>query len=84
MVTSYCVVSRKGGTRGGGWCHPQGDMYVHMATVVAGCRNGFVVTRWANSCLGCTNVVREHYTYLVGASSYNHNTLTNLRTSVKV
>ena len=41
------------------------------------CGRHLVGTGWANSCLGYTNVVREHYTYLVGASSYNHNTLTN-------
>ena len=32
--------------------------------VVADCRNA----EWANSCLGCTNVVRKHYSQLVGAS----------------
>ena len=48
-------MSRKGGTGGGGWGHPQGAM--HMVAVVAGCRNGLV--GWANSCLGCTNVVRK-------------------------
>ena len=36
--------------------------------VVVGCINGLAGTGWANSCLGCTNLVRESYTHLVGAS----------------
>ena len=71
LVTSYCALRRKdslcacarvlreqGGTGGGGWGRPQGD--IHMVAVVAGCRNGLVGTGWANSsCIGCTNVVRK-------------------------
>ena len=29
-VRQFCV-SRKGGTGGGGWCHPQGDMHMVVA-----------------------------------------------------
>ena len=39
-----------------------------MVAVVRGRRNGLVGTGWANSCLGCTNVVRKCYSHLVGAS----------------
>ena len=37
----FCV-SRMGGTGGGGWGHPQGDL--HMLAVVAVCRNVLVGT----------------------------------------
>ena len=37
-------VSRKGGTGGGGWGHPQGDM--HMAAARLGCQSTMVVTGW--------------------------------------
>ena len=52
LVTSYCAlrrkdslcvvhtwfcVSRKGGTGGGGWDHPQGDM--HMVAARLGCQS---------------------------------------------
>ena len=59
-------MSGKGGTGGGGWGHPQGDM--DMVAVVAGYRNGLVRTGCANSCLGCTNVIRKCYSHLVGTS----------------
>ena len=60
MVTSYCALhrkdslctSRKGGTGGGGWGHPQGDM--HM-----------VGTRWANSHPCCMYRLRKRYSHLV-------------------
>ena len=56
-------MSKKGGTRGGVW-------YTRRMTVriVVGCINGLAGTGWANSCLVCTNVVRESFTHLVGAS----------------
>ena len=41
------VSVRKGGTGGGEWCHPQGDMHkvgVGLVAVVAGCRNAMVGT----------------------------------------
>ena len=53
-------VNRIGGTGGGGWGHPQGDM--HMVAVVVGFRNGLVGIGWAYSCLGCT------YSHHVGGS----------------
>ena len=48
LVRWFCV-SRKGGTGGGGWGHPQGDL--HMLAVVAVCRNALVCAGWSNSCL---------------------------------
>ena len=58
----FCV-SRKGGTEGGGWSHPQGDM--HMVAV---CRNALVGTGWSNSCLVCANRLSKHCSHLVGSS----------------
>ena len=46
----FCV-SRKGGTGGGGWGHPQGDM--HMVAAGLGCESAMVGTVWANFCPGC-------------------------------
>ena len=46
----FCV-SRKGGTGGGGWVHPQGGM--HMVAAGLGCESAMVGTVWANSCPGC-------------------------------
>ena len=48
LVTSYCTaaaqkrfcISRKGGTVGGGWDHPQGA--VHMAAARLGCKRAMV------------------------------------------
>ena len=37
----FCI-SRKGGTRGGGWGHPQGDM--HMVAAGLGCESAMVGT----------------------------------------
>ena len=45
---------------------PQGDM--HMAAIVAGCRNALVGTEWSNSRLGCANGHGKCYSYLVRAS----------------
>ena len=66
---SYCTVrkkrwfcvSRKGEKGGGSWHRLQGDM--HMVTV---CRNALVGTGWSNSCLVCTNRLRNHCSLLVG------------------
>ena len=55
-----------GGTGGGGWVHPQGDM--HKVAVVAVCRNALVGAGWSNSCLVCTNRLRKHCSHLVGSS----------------
>ena len=41
---------------------------MHMVAVATGFRNGLVGTGWANSCLGCTDVVRQCYYHLLGAS----------------
>ena len=49
-MLAVVAVCRKGGTGGGGWGHPQGDL--HMLAVVAVCRNALVGTGWSNSCLG--------------------------------
>ena len=61
----FCV-SRKGGTGGGGWGHPQGDM--HMVAARLGCQSAMVGTGWANSCLGCMDRLRKRYSHLVGGS----------------
>ena len=58
--------SRKGGTGGGGWGHPQGDM--HMVAARLGCQSAMVGTGWANSCHGCMDRLRKRYSYLVGSS----------------
>ena len=79
MVTWYCAlrrkdglcalahrfcVSRKGGTGGGGWGHPQGA--VHMAAARLGCKRAMVGTEWANSRPGCMNRHRKCYSHLRG------------------
>ena len=67
-VTTYCIVPTFT------WVlYEQGEVYginrrMTLVGVVVGCRDGLVGTGWANSCLRCTNVVRESYTHLVGAS----------------
>ena len=61
----FCV-NRKGGTGGGGWGHPQGDM--HMVAARLGCQSPMVGTRWANSCPGCMDRLRKRYSHLVGGS----------------
>ena len=55
---------RKGGTGGGGWGHPQGDM--HMVAARLGCQSAMVGTGWANSCPGCMDRLRKRYSHLVG------------------
>ena len=81
LITSYCTlrrkdslcaltcrfcVSRKGGTGGGGWHHPQGA--VHMAAARLGCKRTMVGTGWANSRPGCMNALRKCYCHLSGGS----------------
>ena len=66
VLARWFCVSRKGGTGGGGWGHPQGDL--HMLAVVAVCRNALVGTGWSNSCLVCTNRLRKHCSHLVESS----------------
>ena len=62
----FCVSRKGGGTGGGVWGHPQGDL--HMLAVVAVCRNALVGTGWSNSCLVCTNRLRKHCSHLVESS----------------
>ena len=59
-------MSRKGGTGGGGWDHPQGDM--HMVAPRLGCKSTVVGTGWANSCPGCMDRLRKRCSHLVGGS----------------
>ena len=72
LVISYCAlcggfcISRKGGTGGGGWGHPQGAL--HMAAARLGCQSAMVGTRWANSCPGYMDRLRKRYSHLVGGS----------------
>ena len=61
----FCV-SRKGGTGGGGWGHPQGA--VHMAAARLGCKMTVVGTGWANSWPGCMSRLRKCYSHLSGGS----------------
>ena len=59
------VSAERVGQREVGWSHLQGDM--HMVAKSLGCKSTIVGTRWANSCLGCMNRLREHYSHLVGS-----------------
>jgi len=64
LATGFCV-SRKDGTGGGGWGHPQGDM--HMVAARLGCERVMVRTEWANPCPDCMNrLTRHYYSHLVG------------------
>ena len=65
LVSRFCV-SRKGGTGGGGWGHPQGA--VHMAAARLGCKRTMVGTGWANSRLGCMSKLRKCYSHHSGGS----------------
>ena len=64
------VCLRKGGTGGGGWGHPQGDVQgaVHMAAARLGCKRTVVGTGWANSWPGCMSRLRKCYSHLSGGS----------------
>ena len=59
-------MSRKGGTGGGRWGHPQGA--VHMAAARLGCKRTVVGTGWANSWPGCMSRLRKCYSHLSGGS----------------
>ena len=59
-------MNRKGGTGGGGWGHPRGDMHVVAARL--GCQSAMVGTGWTNSRPDCTDRLRKCYSHLVGAS----------------
>ena len=61
-------MSRKGGTGGGRWGHPQGDMHMVHVAIRLGCQSVMVGTRWANSCPGCMYRLGKHYSHLVGGS----------------
>ena len=78
LVTSHCAlcrkdslcevhglcISRKGGTGGGGWGHPQGD--VHMVAARLCFERAMVGTGWATPCPDCMARLREHHSHLVG------------------
>jgi len=52
LQTACCFCfSRKGGTGGGGWDHPLGDL--HMVTARLGFEKAMVGTRWATSRPDC-------------------------------
>ena len=57
LARRFCV-SRKGGTGGGGWGHPQDA--VHMAAARLGCKRTVVGTGWANSWAGCMSKLRNY------------------------
>ena len=57
-------ISRKGGTEGGGWGHPQGD--VHVVDSRLGCEKVMVGTGWATSHPECMDKLTKHYSVLVG------------------
>ena len=65
LARRFCV-SRKGGTGGGGWGHPQGAMY--MMIVRLGCKSNMVGTGLANSRPGCMSRLRKCYSHLLGGS----------------
>ena len=60
---NHCI-SRKGGTRGGGWGRPQGDM--HMVAARLGFERAMVGTGWTTSRPECMNRLTKHYSHLVG------------------
>ena len=66
--TAHCVrrfcISRKGGTGGDGWGHPQGDM--HMVAARLGCQSAMVAL--ANSCTGGMDRLRKRCSHLVWGS----------------
>ena len=55
-------ISRKGGTVGGGWGHPQG---VYIAAARLGYKGDLVVTGWCNSRPGYMNGLSKHYSHLI-------------------
>ena len=57
-MCGFCV-SRKGGTRGGKWDHPQGDM--HMVVAKLGCERAMVGTGYATSHPDCMDRLTKHY-----------------------
>ena len=59
-------MSRKGGTGGSGWGHPQGAM--HMVAARLGCKRTMVGNWLANSRPGCTSRLRKRYSHLLGGS----------------
>ena len=79
LVTSHCVlhrndslhvlacglcVRRKGGTGGGAWGHPQGDM--QMVAARLGYEKVMVGTGWATSRPECMDRLTKHHPHLVG------------------
>ena len=62
----FCV-SRKGGTGGGGWGHPQGDM--HMVATRLGCSHlvggSFLAGKVASTLSGCMTTESADYCMLV-------------------
>ncbi len=59
----FCV-SRKGGTRGGGWVHPQGENGVVQPWM--GHRKPLLGAGWAVSLVFCMNGCRKQPCHLVG------------------
>ena len=80
MVTSHCAEQivpvclqagsayRKGGTGGGGWGHPQGDM--HMVAARLGSQRAMVWTRWVNSRPGCMNRLMKSAEYCMPVNEW--------------
>ena len=65
LARRFCV-SRKGGTGGGGWGHPQDA--VHMAAARLGCKRTIVGAGWANSWAGCMSKLRKLYSHHSGGT----------------
>ena len=63
LARRFCV-SRKSGTGGGGWGHPQGA--VHVVAARLGCETAMVGTRWATSHPDCKDRLTKRYSHLVG------------------
>ena len=62
LACGFCV-SRKGGTGGGGWDHPQGDM--HMVAARLGFEKAMVGTGRATSRPDCMDRLKKHYSHHV-------------------
>ena len=73
-------MSKKSGTGGAGWGHPQGDMHMvaarlgcqsatqgdmHMVAARLGYHSTMVGTEWTNSCPGCMDRLRNR-SFLAG------------------
>ena len=64
LVTSYCALHQQKGGQGEVGEITCSDM--HMVAARRGCKMAMGGTRWVNSCPGCMERLRKHYSHLVG------------------